>query len=85
MTDVVFKNEIKLGDKTLAVTGLTGNPQGDRLIRKDYNSVVVPASIETLGKGFISEATLGSLTFEDGSGKSIFYFVRRHQVYFLEL
>lgn len=67
MTDVVFKNEIKLGDKTLAVTGLTGNPQGDRLIRKDYNSVVVPASIETLGKGFISEATLGSLTFEEGS------------------
>lgn len=67
MTDVVFKNDIKLGDKTLAVTGLTGNPQGDRLIRKDYNSVVVPASIETLGKGFISEATLGSLTFEDGS------------------
>lgn len=66
MTDVVFKNEIKLGDKTLSVIKID-NPQGKRVINKDYNSVMIPANVETLGKNFAQNVTIGSMVFEEGS------------------
>ena len=66
MTDVVFKNEIKLGDKTLAVIKID-NPQGARVINKDYKRVVIPANVETLGKNFAQDAAIGSIEFEAGS------------------
>lgn len=69
MTDLVFENTIKLGDKTLAVTSIN-NLQGLRVINKDYNSVRIPANVETLGSqsfGGANTITIGRLVFEEGS------------------
>ena len=59
--DITLGNAITLGNKTLAVTNLARH-----LFNGTYDSIVIPASIETIGEQAF-ESTTGSLTFEEGS------------------
>jgi len=63
LKDIVLKNTITLGGKTLTVAHI-----GNQCFNFDtYNSIVIPASVEVLGSQALNVCTVGTLTFEEGS------------------
>ena len=60
--DLVIPNTLTVGGKELTVISINNG-----CVSGNYNSVVIPASVETFERQAFNDCTIGQLTFEEGS------------------